>query len=163
MKRCQSSLLTLSKGFRSFCFMPRKLRVEYEGAIYHVMNRGHRGGTLYRTDTDRRRFLGLVGELPERFGLEIHAFVLMDNHYHLLIETPKPNLSLGMRQLNGRYTQAYQTVLDSAKLDPTLREDSLVVAAEAKLREGNTDLPRKALKMAAKEQQRQALKEQRQR
>lgn len=64
--------------------MARPLRIELAGAWYHVMNRGHRGGTLFRDDADRRRFLGLVAELPERFSLEVHAFVLMDNHYHLL-------------------------------------------------------------------------------
>ena len=57
--------------------MARALRIDLAGTWYHVMNRGHRGGTLYRTDADRRRFLGSVGELPERFGLEIHAFILM--------------------------------------------------------------------------------------
>jgi hypothetical protein len=57
--------------------MARPLRIELAGAWYHVMNRGHRGGTLFRDDADRRRFLGLVAELPERFSLEVHAFVLI--------------------------------------------------------------------------------------
>jgi REP element-mobilizing transposase RayT len=67
------------------------------------MNRGHRGGTLYRNDGDRRRFLGLVAEPPERFALEIHAFVLMDNHYHLLVRTREANLSHAVRWLNVGY------------------------------------------------------------
>jgi len=67
------------------------------------MNRGHRGGALFLEDADRRRFLGAVGELPERFGLEVHAFVLMDNHYHLLVRTGEANLSLAVRWLNVSY------------------------------------------------------------
>ena len=73
------------------------------GAWYHVLNRGHRGGTLFRNDADRRRFLGLVAELPDRFALQIHAFVLMDNHYHLLVRTGEANLSQAVRWLNVSY------------------------------------------------------------
>jgi REP-associated tyrosine transposase len=83
--------------------MARPLRIEIAGAWYHVMNRGQRGTTLFRDDTDRHRFLGLVGELPERFGLEVHAFVLMDNHYHLLLRTGEANLSQAVRWLNVGY------------------------------------------------------------
>jgi putative transposase len=83
--------------------MARALRIELAGAWYHVMNRGHRGGTLFRSDTDRRRFLGLVADLPQRFGLEIHAFVLMDNHYHLMVRTQEANLSHAIRWLNLSY------------------------------------------------------------
>ena len=61
------------------------------------MNRGHRGTALLRNDTDRRRFLGLVAEWPERFTLEVYAFVLMDNHYHLLVRTGEANLSHAVR------------------------------------------------------------------
>jgi len=63
--------------------MARALRIELAGAWYHEMNRGHRGTTLFHKDTDRRRLLGLLAEWPERFALEVHAFVLMDNRYHL--------------------------------------------------------------------------------
>ena len=62
--------------------MARKLRVVVAGGWYHVVNRGNRRAAIFRTDTDRRRFLGRLAELPERFRTEIHAFVLMDNHYH---------------------------------------------------------------------------------
>ena len=65
------------------------------------MNRGHRGRRLFVDDSDRRRFLGAVSELPERFGLEVHAFVLMANHYHLLVRTTEANLSQAIRWLNG--------------------------------------------------------------
>ena len=83
--------------------MARPLRVDVAGAWYHVMNRGHRGEALYRDDADRGRFLGAVAELPERFRLEVHVFVLMDNHYHLLVRTGQPNLSHAIRWLNVTY------------------------------------------------------------
>ncbi len=83
--------------------MARPLRIDVAGAWYHVMNRGHRGGDLFLDDTDRRRFLGAVAELPERFGLEVHVFVLMDNHYHLLVRTSEANLSQAIRWLNVTY------------------------------------------------------------
>ena len=83
--------------------MARALRIDIAGAWYHGMNRGHRGGALFLDDTDRRRFLGAVAELPERFGLEVHAFVLMDNHYHLLVRTREAHLSHAMRWLNVSY------------------------------------------------------------
>jgi putative transposase len=83
--------------------MARPLRIDIAGAWYHVMNRGHRGGALFLDDPDRRRFLGAVAELPERFSLEVHAFVLMPNHYHLLVRTGEANLSHAMRWLNVCY------------------------------------------------------------
>jgi putative transposase len=83
--------------------MARPLRIDVAGAWYHVMNRGHRGGALFLDDTDRRRFLGAVAEFPERFGLEVHAFVLMHNHYHLLVRTGEANLSQAVRWLNVIY------------------------------------------------------------
>ena len=70
---------------------------------YHVASRANRRASLFWEDTDRRRFLGLVSELPERFHLEVHAFVLMDNHYHLLMRTPQANLSHGIRWLHVSY------------------------------------------------------------
>jgi REP element-mobilizing transposase RayT len=83
--------------------MARPLRIDIAGAWYHVMNRGHRAGALFLDDTDRCRFLGAVAELPERFALEVHAFVLMHNHYHLLVRTTEANLSHAIRWLNGSY------------------------------------------------------------
>ena len=67
--------------------MARKHRVVVPGGWYHVLNRGNRREDIFRTDTDRRRLLGHLAELPERFQIEVHAFVLMDNHYHLLLRT----------------------------------------------------------------------------
>lgn len=83
--------------------MARPLRIDIAGAWYHVMNRGHRAGALFLDDTDRRRFLGAAAQLPERFALEVHAFVLMPNHYHLLVRTGAANLSHAIRWLNVRY------------------------------------------------------------
>lgn len=82
--------------------MARALRVEYPGAIYHVMSRGNHGDPIYRDDKDREAFLKCLGEACGKTGWAIHAFVLMGNHYHLLLETPKGNLVAGMKWLQGR-------------------------------------------------------------
>ena len=85
--------------------MARPLRVEFEGAWYHVMNRGAGRKAIFRNDADRRYFLKLLQELSERFAIEVHAYCLMDNHYHLMLRTPAGNLGRAMRHLNGLYTQ----------------------------------------------------------
>jgi putative transposase len=85
--------------------MVRPLRLEFSGALYHVMSRGNRREALYLDDTDFARFLTTLGEVCDRFNWVVHAYCLMSNHYHVLIETPDGNLSRGMRQLNGVYTQ----------------------------------------------------------
>ena len=85
--------------------MARPLRIEFSGALYHVTARGDRQEDIYLTDTDRIAFLDILGQVVERFNWLVHAYCLMDNHYHLLIETPDSNLGQGMRQLNGVYTQ----------------------------------------------------------
>ena len=87
--------------------MARPIRLEFPGAIYHVTTRGNGGDDIFLDDQDRLQFLTALGEVVSRAGWIVHAYVLMDNHYHLLIETPKDNLSLGMRQLNGVYTQRF--------------------------------------------------------
>ncbi|MDY7075923.1 MAG: transposase, partial [Chloroflexota bacterium] len=87
--------------------MARPLRIEFAGALYHVTSRGDAQEDIYRGDDDRLRFLDVVGEIGDRFGWVVHAYCLMDNHYHLLVETPNANLSKAMRQLNGVYTQAF--------------------------------------------------------
>lgn len=85
--------------------MARPLRVEYEGAVYHVTSRGNAGLKMFLDDADRARFLEILGIVVDRFGWICHAYCLMDNHFHLLVETPAPNLSRGMKHLNGVYTQ----------------------------------------------------------
>jgi len=85
--------------------MARPLRIEFEGALYHVTSRGNDRGKIFFTDTDRVALLELVGEATERFSWICHAYCLMTNHYHLVIETPNANLSKGMRHINGVFTQ----------------------------------------------------------
>lgn len=87
--------------------MARPLRIEYPGALYHVTSRGNARAPIFLDDDDRIHFLRRLQEVVERYHWLCHAYCLMDNHYHLLIETPEPNLALGMRQLNGVYTQGF--------------------------------------------------------
>ena len=87
--------------------MARPLRIEYAGALYHLTSRGDGQEDIYRSDDDRHRFFAVLGEVCERFDWIVHAYCLMGNHYHLLVETPGGNLAKGMRQLNGVYTQAF--------------------------------------------------------
>jgi REP element-mobilizing transposase RayT len=87
--------------------MARPLRLEFPGAVYHVTSRGNARQDIVADDRDRTVFLSVLAQVVDRYGWLCHAYCLMDNHYHLLIETPQPTLSLGMRQLNGRYTQSY--------------------------------------------------------
>lgn len=87
--------------------MARPLRLEFPGAVYHVTSRGNARQDIVADDRDRQQWLSVLAHVTERYGWLCHAYCLMDNHYHLLIETPQPNLSLGMRQLNGRYTQDF--------------------------------------------------------
>ncbi|MSU61587.1 MAG: transposase [Pedosphaera sp.] len=84
--------------------MARKLRVEYGGAVYHIMNRGDRREPIFQDDDDRQRFVETLGETCVRSGWEVHAYCLMPNHFHLLIETPQPTLVAGMKWFLGTYT-----------------------------------------------------------
>jgi len=87
--------------------MSRPLRIEYPGALYHLTARGNGGDNIFLDDDDRHSFLRVLGQEIEQQGWVCYAFCLMDNHYHLLIETPEGNLVCGMRRLNGRYTQSF--------------------------------------------------------
>jgi len=87
--------------------MVRPLRIEFSGAIYHITSRGNARGAIYEDDEDRRSFIKILGDVIDRYNWICYAYCLMDNHYHLLIETPDGNLSQGMRQLNGVYTQKF--------------------------------------------------------
>jgi len=84
--------------------MARPLRIEYAGAIYHVMNRGDRREAVFRDERDYQRFLETLGEACAKTGWRVHAFCLMRNHFHVVIETPVPNLVSGMTWLLGTYT-----------------------------------------------------------
>jgi len=87
--------------------MARPLRLEFAGALYHITSRGDRQEDIYEDDDDRKTFLFVLESVCETYNWVCHAYCLMSNHYHLLIETPDANLSRGMRQLNGVYTQAF--------------------------------------------------------
>lgn len=87
--------------------MARPLRLEFSGALYHVTSRGDRREDIYRNSEDRQLWLGILGRVCDRFNWVIHGYCQMTNHYHLLVETVDGNLSRGMRQLNGVYTQAF--------------------------------------------------------
>lgn len=87
--------------------MVRPLRLEFDGALYHVTSRGDRRENIYEDNRDRKNFLDLFSEVCDRHNWICHGYCLMSNHYHLLIETPDGNLSKGMRQLNGVYSQRY--------------------------------------------------------
>jgi len=87
--------------------MARPLRIEFPGAFYHVTGRGNARMAVVEDDTDRQGFVDLVASMIERYDWRCYAYCLMDNHYHLLIETPEANLSRGMRQLAGVYTQRF--------------------------------------------------------
>ena len=84
--------------------MARKLRVEYPGALYHVMSRGDHGDPLFEDDRDRERFVETLGEAALKTGWQVHAHCLMSNHFHLVVETPQGNLAAGMKWLLGTYT-----------------------------------------------------------
>lgn len=85
--------------------MSRPIRIEFPDALYHVTSRGDRREDIFEDDEDRRAFLQTLAQVVNQFNWLCFAWCLMDNHYHLLIQTPDGNLSKGMRQLNGVYTQ----------------------------------------------------------
>jgi len=92
--------------------MARPLRIEFPGAVYHVTARGNARAAIFLNDDDRRRFLALLTETAGRRGWTCHAYCLMDNHYHLMLETAAANLGRGMRQINGVYTQRFNRAHD---------------------------------------------------
>jgi REP element-mobilizing transposase RayT len=87
--------------------VPRPLRAQIAGGIYHITARGNRGQALFVDDYDRRLYLSLIDATVRRYGWRCHAYCLMNNHVHLVIETPRPNLSAGIQYLNGRYAQLF--------------------------------------------------------
>ena len=87
--------------------MGRAWRIEFEGAFYHVLSRGNEKRNIFLNDDDRRLFLDTVGEMSERFAVDIFAYVLMDNHYHLLLRTTRANLSRSMQWFGTTYTRRF--------------------------------------------------------
>jgi len=105
--------------------MPCKLRVEYPGAIYHVMNRGDRREPIFRDDEDRELFLLTLGLCCGKTDLQMHAWCLMPNHFHLVVETPRANLVAGVKWFLGTYTARFiveSTVAYSSRIDCRLRK-----------------------------------------
>jgi putative transposase len=86
--------------------MPRRPRLQFPGAVYHVMSRGNRKSPIFDDDHDRRLFLTTLESASERYEIRCAAFCLMGNHYHLVLETPRGNLADAMRQINGVFAQA---------------------------------------------------------
>jgi putative transposase len=84
--------------------MGRPIRIEYPGALYHVTSRGNEKKEIFREDRDKQKFLEILNEYHDRFGILIHSYVLLDNHYHLILETPIGNLVKIMHGINSRYT-----------------------------------------------------------
>ena len=87
--------------------MPRPLRIEYEGARYHLLSRGDRCEDIVFDDAHRKRFVETLGEAAARAGWQVHAYCLMRNHFHLVIETPQPTLVKGMQWMLGTYTARF--------------------------------------------------------
>ena len=85
--------------------MARKLRIQYPGAIYHVMDRGDRREAIFADDADRERLLETLTEVCQKTGWQVHAYCLMGNHFHLVIETPQPNLLAGTHYMRARKKQ----------------------------------------------------------
>jgi len=81
----------------------RPLRIQVAGGTYHVTSRGNRRQAIYQDDDDRRQFLAFHDRVVQRYGWVLHAYCLMTNHFHLLVETPEPNLSAGMQRLKSEY------------------------------------------------------------
>ncbi len=93
--------------------MTRPLRIEFPGATYHITSRGNKKMSIYESDEDRVIFLKVLARIVRKHHWKCYAYCLMSNHYHLLIETTHGNLSVGMRDLNGIYTQKYNTCNDT--------------------------------------------------
>jgi REP element-mobilizing transposase RayT len=87
--------------------MARPLRIEFQGALHHVMARGNARAPILDDDDDRQAWVDTLAKTASRVDWRVWAYCLMDGHYHLLVETPQPNVSRGTRELNGAYTQAF--------------------------------------------------------
>ncbi len=90
--------------------MSRPWRIEYEGALYHLLSRGNERSNIFMDEKDRRDFLEAVREMSQRFDIDIFAYVLMNNHYHLLARTRRANLKKAMQWFGTTYTQCFKTL-----------------------------------------------------
>jgi putative transposase len=100
-------LLTVVVGFDTDFAMSRPLRIQYEGAVYHVINRGTARQATFLDEVDDRVFLNTLAEAHRQWGIEVFAYCLMRNHYHVCLSTPRGNLSRVMRHVDGLYTQRF--------------------------------------------------------
>lgn len=98
---------------RTLPLMSRPLRIEFEGAWYHVMNRGRGRQTTFPGERGYALFVDTLAEAAERFGVEVHAYCLMPNHYHLFVRTPRSNLARAMRHVDGIYTQRHNRLMQT--------------------------------------------------
>lgn len=87
--------------------MTRPRRISYPGALYHISSHSPDARSIFLDDQDRHRFLDMLAEVCQRFHWRVYSYCLLDDHYHLVVETKEANLSRGMRQLNGSYTQSF--------------------------------------------------------
>ena len=126
--------------------MSRPLRIEFEGALYHVSSRGDGEKEIYRNDLDRQNFMSVLFKVCKRFNWLIYAYCLMGGDYQLLIETPDRNLSQGMRQLNGVYTQQFNRNHDSTGHVFQGRYKSVIVQQDSYLLELSRDIVLKPVK-----------------
>lgn len=115
--------------------MSRPLRIEYAGAVYHITSRGNGKNDIFFKNKDRHIFLSLLSKVVRREKWICYAYCLMNNHYHLLIETKKPNLSIGMRELNGVYAQGLNFRRNSAGHVFQSRYKSILVEKDSYLLE----------------------------
>ena len=91
--------------------MSRSLRISYPGAFYHITSRGNEQKAVFKSSRDRDKFLEYLESAVKRYDAIIHTYCLMDNHYHLLLETPSGNLSRIMAHINGAYTNYFNTIM----------------------------------------------------
>lgn len=115
--------------------MARPLRIQFSGAVYHITCRGNERRSIYSCDGDRHLFLNVLSEIIETHNVICHAYCLMDNHYHLLLETPDGNISQIMRDLNGNYTQAFNQIYERVGHLFSGRFKSFVIEKESYLLE----------------------------
>lgn len=115
--------------------MARPLRLEFPGALYHVTSRGNERRPIFRSDRDREAFLGFLGEAVQRFGWSLTVYVLMTNHFHLVIQTPEANLSRGMHWFNSAYAGWFNRTQERCGHLYQGRFKSLLIQKEAHLAE----------------------------
>ena len=96
--------------------MSRPWRIEFRGALYHVLSRGNEQGDVFLDDEDRNDFISLMGKISNRFDVAVFSYVLMDNHYHILFRTNTPNLSKAMQWMGVTYTRRFNNRHNDAYL-----------------------------------------------